>query len=208
MNCSQSLSDICTDLFSLISYLRDSGDTGQTEVLYGSFARFFSSIEDNARKLDIPDVDIQDAKYALVAIIDETMRWASRLEQEFFRRNIAGDEFFRRLEQIKTSKGRTGVLEIYYFCLILGFEGRYFRNPERLEEYIEELRQILGFERVEKLSPYGEKSQEVMKRRKTGIPVWVPWACAGAGVLMACVVYIVLRVRIGNWLDGFLRLIG
>ncbi len=196
---SQTLSDICTDFFSLTLYLRESEDLDQIEALYQRFTSLFSTIEGKARDLDIPDVDIQDAQYALVALADETMRWTSRLEQEYFRKNIAGEEFFRRLEQIKESKGRKDVLEIYYLCLTLGFEGRYFRTPEKLEEYIEELGQILGLKGMEKLAPNGEPSEKAIQRRGFGIPSWIPWAFAGAGIVAVLVIFAVLRIRIGNW---------
>ncbi len=198
-NRNQSLSDIYTDFFSLILYLRESGELDQTEALYQRFTSLLSTIEGKARDLDIPDVDIQDAQYALVALADETMRWTSRLEQEYFRRNIAGEEFFRRLEQIKESKGRNDVLKIYYLCLILGFEGRYFRTPEKLEEYIEELSQTLGLKGIEKLSPNGEPSGKAIQRRSFGIPSWVPWVFAGAGIVIVFVIFAILRMRIGNW---------
>ena len=204
-NHNQSFSDVCSDLFSLILYLRESGDVEQTDVLYKRFVKLFSSIEEEARKLDIPDVDIEDAEYALVALIDETMRWASRLEQEFFRRNIAGEEFFQKLDQIKESKGRTDVLRIYYLCLVLGFEGKYFRTPDRLEAYIEELGQILGLQDMKKISPHGEASEKVVQSRRSGIPAWVPWVFSAAGVVAVCVIFIVLRIRIGGWTTAVIR---
>ncbi len=198
-NRNQSLSDIYTDFFSLILYIRESGNVDQVEVLYQKFTSLFSSIEEKAKDLDVADVDIQDVQYALVALADETVRWTSRLEQEYFRKNIAGEEFFRRLEQIKESKGRNDVLKIYYLCLTLGFEGKYFRTPEKLEEYIEELGQILGIKGMEKLSPNGELSQKAMQRRSFGIPSWVPWVFAGAGIVIIFVIFVILRIRMGNW---------
>ena len=196
---SQSFPDICTDLFSLILYLRESGAVEGADVLYERFISLFSTIEGKARSLDIPDVDIEDGKYALVALTDETMRWTSRLEQQFFRKNIAGEEFFRRLEQIKESKGRIGVLRIYYLCLTLGFEGKHFRTPEKLEVYIEELSQLLGLKGVEKLSPRGEPSEEVKQSRSFGIPAWAPWVCAGAGIVIIFVIFAILGMRMSSW---------
>ena len=130
---------------------------------------------------------------------DETMRWTSRLEQQFFRRNIAGDEFFRRLDQIKNSKGRAGVLRVYYLCLTLGFEGKYFRTPEKLDEQIGELSEILGLKGVEKLSLRGEPSREVRRKKRFGLPAWAPWVFAGSGLVIILVIFIVLRIRIGSW---------
>ena len=195
---SQSFSDICTDLFSFVLYLRESKDFGKPDALHEKAVNLFASMEEEARELDVDDVDIQDAKYAIVALIDETIGWASRLEEQFFRKNIAGEEFFHRLEQIKSSKGRIGVLEIYYICLTLGFEGKYFRTPERLEEYIEELKQTLDFKSVEKLSPHDEIPKETAQSRRGGIPLWVPWVSAAVCVVAVGVVFILLKVRIAH----------
>jgi len=168
-------------------------------MLYERFIELLSSIEEKARNLKILDSDIEDAEYALVAIIDETMKWASRLEQEFFRKNTAGEEFFRKLDQIKESKSQTNVLKIYHTCLILGFEGKYFREPERIEEYIEELSQLLGLKSIKNLSPHGEPSEKAVQSRRSGIPAWVPWVFSLAGVAIVCIIFIVLRMRISDW---------
>jgi type VI secretion system protein ImpK len=195
----QNLSDMCTDLFSFILSLRVSHDLERSHVIHDRAISLFTSIEEKARESRIPDADVQDAKYTLVAFVDETMEWASRLEQEFFRGNIAGEEFFRRLEQIKESEDRTGVLKIYYMCLVLGFEGKYFRTPEKLEEYIGELSQILGLKGAEKLSQSGEAPKEAMPSRSHGIPAWVPWIFAGAGIVIVLIAFAIFRMRISDW---------
>ena len=197
----QTLSDICTDLFSLVLYLQESRDSDQPDALHERIVSLFASLEEEARGLSIPDADLQDARYALVALLDETIGWASRLEQEFFKNNVAGEEFFNKLEQIEEAKGRNAVLEVYYICLALGFEGRHFRTPERLQASIEELRQILGQESVGKLSPHAERPQETILR-SGGIPRWLPWASAAAGVVVVVLVFVFLRIRIAGWASG------
>ena len=197
----QTLSDICTDLFSLVLYLRESRDSDQPGALHEKIVSLFASLEEEARGLSMPDADLQDARYALVALLDETIGWASRLEQELFKNNVAGEEFFAKLEQIKGAKGRNAVLEVYYICLALGFEGRHFRTPEKLQAHIEEIRRILGQESVGKLSPHAERPQETVLR-SGGIPRWVPWASAAAGAVVVVLVFVFLRIRIAGWASG------
>ena len=102
---SQTLLEMCDELFSLILYVRQSGDIDQPDALHKRITSFFTTIDERGRALKIPETDINDAKYALVAIIDESMGWASRLELELYGLNIAGEEFFNRLEKIKSTKG-------------------------------------------------------------------------------------------------------
>ena len=202
---SQTLSDLCGDLFSLVVYLREAGDIEDPDVLYDRSIEFFTSMEVRARQVKIPDVDIRDAKYALVAIIDETVGWASRLEQHFFNRNVAGEELFNRLEEIKAAKGRNEVLKVYYLCLTLGFEGRLFRSPERIREYIAELQEILDLKSGARLSPRGTRAQEAIKRRVGGIGGWVPWVVTAAGFIVVVGIVVLLRFRIGDLASGVIR---
>ena len=189
------LPDICTDLFLFTLYLRQSQDSGGSEELYDRLIGLFDSMEGAARASGISDVDIWDVKYALVAFIDETVGWESRLELEIFGSNVAGEEFFNKLEQIKSDKGRDGVLEIYYLCLALGFEGRYVRRPERLRTYLSDFEQSVESKGAAELSPHGGRPKEKAARRSGGIPAWVPWVFSAVGVVAVGVVFFMLRTQ-------------
>ncbi len=64
----QTLSGICDDLFSLVVYLREAGDIEDPDVLYDRAMELFTALEERARQVKIPDVDIRDAKYALARV--------------------------------------------------------------------------------------------------------------------------------------------
>ncbi len=194
----QTLSDVCGELFSLVVYLREAGDIEDPNALYDRAIELFASMEKRGRELKIAEVDVRDAKYALIAIIDETVGWSSRLEQQFLSSNVAGEEFFNRIEEIKDAKVRNEALGIYYLCLTLGFEGRYFRSPERIQEYIANLGEILNVKKAGKLSPRAERSQATIKRR-SGISAWMLWAATGVGAVILMGVVILLRVSLGSW---------
>ncbi|MEW5767475.1 MAG: DotU family type IV/VI secretion system protein [bacterium] len=201
----QSLSDICTDLFLLILYLRESRQFEPRHNLYSKIVTLFHSMEEKAIDLKMADRDIQDAKYALAAFLDEIIGWESRLEREFFQSNIAGEEFFDKLEQIRKVKSRGDVLQVYYLCLLLGFEGKYVQNPQRLQGYIQEFREGIRREGVTPLSPSAEIPREIIQRSRSSIPAWLPWAVTavcGAGVV---VIYVFLKFRLHGWAMDVVR---
>ena len=74
------------------------------------------------------------AKYALVAWIDEMLigeewagqnEWTERpLERDFFGARIAATDFFRKAEEAATLRNKNA-LEVFYLCVVLGFQGLY-----------------------------------------------------------------------------------
>jgi type VI secretion system protein ImpK len=193
------LSNICKDLFLLLVYLRESQIFDPPDVLYDRIVSLFKAMERKAREARIVDSDIQDAKYALVALFDQTIGWASRLELEFFGTSVAGAEFFKKLEREKEAEARDEVLEVYYLCLMLGFEGRFVRDPGKLQEYIKEFQTKLTSERLEKLSPHGERPKESIKRSHLSISWWMPLVFAGACFVASVLVFIMLEQGITDW---------
>jgi type VI secretion system protein ImpK len=81
--------------------------------------------------------DVEEAKFAVVAFLDEMIlthdpsanEWAQKsLGEELFGQRSAGEVFFARLEAIRAnrdSQGLAEVLEVYYLCLLLGYEGKF-----------------------------------------------------------------------------------
>ena len=81
--------------------------------------------------------DVQEASFAVVAFLDETIlthdsratEWESKsLGEELFGQRSAGELFFKRLEILRAnrdSQSLAEVLEVYYLCLLLGYEGKF-----------------------------------------------------------------------------------
>ncbi|NOQ35103.1 MAG: hypothetical protein GQ569_04320 [Methylococcaceae bacterium] len=68
------------------------------------------------------------------------LEWPA-LQQELYQVVDAGDLFYELLDNaLKKPETLPLVYEVYYFCLHDGFHGRYTGNPERLNDYIEKLR--------------------------------------------------------------------
>jgi type VI secretion system protein ImpK len=81
--------------------------------------------------------DVYEATFAVVAFLDEAMlsatganeKWIGKtLGQELYKERSAGETFFKKLEALRAmhdSEDLAEVLEIYYLCLVLGYEGKY-----------------------------------------------------------------------------------
>jgi type VI secretion system protein ImpK len=97
-----------------------------------------------AQEAGIPEADTQNALFAVVAWADEILLAASwpgaeewkrlLLQKRYFNVSSAGLEFFTRLEALGSHQ--LAIREVYFFCLSMGFAGRYGRdpNPKALED--------------------------------------------------------------------------
>jgi len=200
-----SLSDLYSDLFTLILYLRETSDFGDPKVLHDKIDAMFKSVESKAKQLNIPDDDVLNARYAVSALVDETVlysNWSLRnvwlnnpLVVEYFNDSLAGEKFFDRVEQLRNDDSKHSVLEVYYMCLMFGFEGKYkILGSDELRTYMNGIRDILGFKGTDKLSPHAEPKKITIKK-KSMIPRWVLFASYGLIALIAIVIFIVLKVK-------------
>lgn len=79
---------------------------------------------------------------------DLSHRWSKEsLQSYFFGENIGGEKFFEKLSYFKNiSEKRLDILEIFYWCLVLGYQGKYAkREIEQLSVIKEELIGIIKF---------------------------------------------------------------
>jgi type VI secretion system protein ImpK len=116
--------------------------------------------------------DIQEANFAVVAFLDETVlssqdpartQWARKsMQEELFDQRSAGELFFKRLDALRAhgdSLQLAEVLEVYYLCLLLGYEGRYaIGSKAELHLLMDNLRERIEriFGRNPEFSPDGQ----------------------------------------------------
>ena len=103
--------------------------------LRGRLEQLFNELNTKAQADGIAREDASEAIYALMALIDELLvqtnwpgraEWqASPLQLRHFHENSAGENFFRRAQTLLGQPHRAHVLQIYFLCLALGFQGRY-----------------------------------------------------------------------------------
>ncbi|RMI27493.1 MAG: DotU family type IV/VI secretion system protein [Calditrichaeota bacterium] len=189
------LADLCYGGFMLILQLRAVSEFGDPERLRRRILEFINRLERRAKEAGYPSEDIRYTKFALVAFLDETIlasQWSQKdlwmsnpLQLELFGRMDAGEMFFRNLEELRRhSAGNVEVLEVYYLCLALGFKGRYslFEQDKLwfiLEDLYGELQRLRG-DKSTRLSPSGERREQITEVVKKEVPAWIVAVGAGA----------------------------
>jgi type VI secretion system protein ImpK len=138
------LRQLFTDLIAYALLFREScGErTWASAELRDRLTALVDAQERRARGGEVPWDSYVEARFAVLAWVDELILnapWAGRgdwphLMLKYYGTLNAGNQFFERLEQPAASE--RDVLEIYYFCLALGFEGKYAlaENPRALRE--------------------------------------------------------------------------
>ena len=193
------ISALCTDLFLIIIRMREAEDLGDPASLRKLIGYFLDLFEKNCAAIGMAQDSIGEAKYAIVALMDETVLsvpgacrdyWISRpMQLDYFGDNIAGQEFYEKLQKLLLQpENKKDVLEVYYLCLALGFEGKYkIANPEERLAIMDDLGRKLRRTRIRvsaELSPHGRRAETATGKRSTAFlfPLWL------SGVIAACIV--------------------
>jgi len=99
--------------------------------------------------------DIKTARYALATFFDELVMssvweekftWMSKsLQWIYFGEHSGGEGFFKKLNEIKQhGQEKLELLELYYLCIQLGFQGVYrVQDHERLSVIVNDVRQLM-----------------------------------------------------------------
>src|SRR5699024_26044 len=102
------------------------------------------SVEREAQRLDVSAVDIYAAQYAFCAAVDEAIltqlsplreEWERHpLQLRLFGEHLAGETVFEKLTALRDQGAPlVQALDVYYYCLLLGFEGKYrIESKEKL----------------------------------------------------------------------------
>lgn len=200
----------CTaHLFTLVMPLR-AGGSDAPDDLYEQVLNGFDQFERLAFERQIPTADVQNAKFAIAAFIDEAVMassWARRMEWmsqplqlKLFGEHLGGEAFFIKLGELRQrGEQNLHLLELYYVCLQLGFEGVYkLRGLEQLMALQVDLRsQIDGHRGVPdpRLAPNGAAREHVLARVGRQIPYWVIAAVTVAIVFFSYTGYTAVSMK-------------
>jgi type VI secretion system protein ImpK len=158
---------------------------------------------------------VQVSKFALAAFVDETVltnnfplknEWEKNpLQLEYFGEQLAGNKFFDKLEaMLKQIEQTADAVEIYYFCMLLGFKGRYaIYDEEKLLTTMQTTANALvkvGKIKPVELSPHWLANDQPPPPEKRGLPTWAKIGAAG-GLGLAFIVYIVMFVMSQKFLQ-------
>ena len=193
----RTLAGAFTPVFSLVLQIRAAEQLGDGTALRRRIEQLLADAARTARSYGVPEEDVEEATFCLVAFLDEAIlatewpghgAWSAQpLQLTRYDRYDAGERFFDRLKRLLDEGAtRTGVLEVYYLCLALGFKGRYaIHGRDVLRRLVDDLHGRL--ERatgpVGALSPRGTSREVPAEAEKGGVPTWALWV--GAAVLVA-----------------------
>lgn len=200
---------VCADVLTLATQLANARDLPSMEVLQRRIESLFDQMARKAQEAGIPDQDVADAKYALVAFIDEQIlrspwpgrqQWMARpLQLVYYGENTAGEGFFVRMDGLSRDAARSHVFEIYYLCLALGFQGVYaVRNDgEGLSAMTERGSSLLQrfLPSGDNISPHGDPTDARRGFGRSDVPV----VALGIGCLaLALIAFIALKVVLSS----------
>ncbi|MBA5639493.1 DotU family type IV/VI secretion system protein [Duganella sp. LX20W] len=147
---------------------------------------FLAEFDREARKLRASGDDIDAAKYAFCAAMDEVIHnstlamrapWRHRpLQLMLFGDHLAGEHFFDRLEALRSKGGvRLQALQVFHICLLLGFKGKFSNEPADKLSYLtarlgEEIAHIKGKSRG--FAPQAERPDEIINKLRGEVPLW------------------------------------
>jgi type VI secretion system protein ImpK len=148
------------------------------------------------------------SKFGLAAFVDEAVltadfplrhEWEKNpLQLKFFGEQLAGNKFFDKLDsmlpQIEVTQD---AVEIYYYCMLLGFKGRYgiYEQDKLLavmQKTANELVKVGKIKAVE-LSPNWIANDQPKPPEKKGMPIWAKvgtLAFIGLGVIVYFVMFL------------------
>ncbi len=170
---------------------------------------FLAQFERGTRKLEASAEDVYNAKYAFCALVDEIVlmsqfkirdEWQLHpLQLEFFGDQLAGENFFDRLEQLRQQGvARVQVLEVFHMCLLLGFQGKYLiEGTEKLNYLTVRLGDEIAHLRGHRpgFAPQAMPPDRIAHALRNDIPVWVVAAVFALGGLLA---FLGLRAQLSH----------
>lgn len=200
------LIDCCTLVCQRIFELDQLIAGGDVEAIRYACEDAFNAMANEAKRAGYRLEDIEAAKYALVALIDERILstqspvqevWlGDPLQMRYFDEFAAGEEFYNRLDRLRAdSDAKTAVLEVYHLVLVLGFAGKLAdrRGQERRQVLIDGLGKDLA-DTLGAVSQEDERSllaaRDTVVSSQRALLDRIPlWSVPAAVFLLVCLVY-------------------
>ncbi|UGQ44834.1 type IVB secretion system protein IcmH/DotU [Massilia endophytica] len=205
----QSLVDLMQQGFHLLFLLKNgSAPPGEAEFA-ARVMEFLDGFDREARALYAHGEDIEAAKYAWCAALDEIIlssdaplreAWERKpLQLTVFGDHLAGEHFFDRLDALRSkATARLQALQVFHLCLLLGFRGKYALDAADRLAYLtarlgDEIAHIQG--KSKGFAPRAERPDQVAHRLRSSAPAW---AAGALFLVLALCVYSGLRASLGS----------
>jgi type VI secretion system protein ImpK len=194
----------CSDPLTLASQLSSARELPPPDVLQRRISTLFDQMSRRCREAGFGDDDANEAKYAIAAFADEQIfrsQWPGRnqwmgqpLQLLYFNENTAGEGFFQRMAALQNQPQRAHVLEIFYLCLCLGFQGQYaVRGGEGIGFIVDQVASRLNASAGsgEAISPHGEPRDAIRGLMRREMPLV---GLSIAFFVLAVVIFIVMKL--------------
>lgn len=195
-------------LLALVPRLRATAQHDDPPALHRQLLVRVHEFETAARQAGVPRPRLSAARYVLCAFLDEVIAgtpwgvasWDDHtLIGALHEERWGGEKAFQLLERIEQDvDGHRDVLELFYVCLALGFEGRWRGRPDgaaallslrtRLHDQLRPDVRGLVEQGVRRLSLQWQPAELPSRSRWTAVPLWlapVAAAALGLGLVLA-----------------------
>ena len=183
----RSLPDLMYDGFYALFMLKNRNAPQDDAIFSEKISRFLEDFDRNAKKMGASAEDIHASKYAFCAAVDEIIlrsqfeiksAWERRpLQLIIFGEQLAGENFFNRLEELRTKgSARIQALEVFHMCLLLGFEGKYMlEGPEKLNYLTARLGDEIALLKGKSagFAPHWARPDQVINKLRNDVPLWI-----------------------------------
>lgn len=182
----QTLLDLLQDGFYLLFMLKRGSVPPDESVFVDHVTAYLADFDREARKLRAQGEDIDAAKYAYCAALDEIIlsssfplraAWERRpLQLVLFGDQLAGEHFFDRLEALRLAGGaRLPALQVFHMCLLIGFRGKFALDGADKLAYLtarlgDEIAHLQG--RSKGFAPQAERPDQIVHKLRSNTPLW------------------------------------
>ncbi len=190
-----------TTLLSLATRLASTMQHDNVPDLHRRVTEEIKRFESRVRNAGVSADSAVAARYLLCSVVDEVVLntpwgagsgWSQHSLLSIFHQETSGGEkcfvILNKLQEAPAS--HLDLLELFYLCISLGFQGKYRvipRGYEQLEQVRDNLYQIIENQRPEwerDLSPHWEGSVKPGQRMKNYVPLWVFASIVTAALLL------------------------
>ncbi|MEY4581696.1 MAG: hypothetical protein RL701_6399, partial [Pseudomonadota bacterium] len=185
--------------------------SGMPELVHQQLTMYIEQAARSALRTGFSQQDVDDIRFALVGLTDEAVLqkggalrdyWLPHLLQlRYFNENIAGEQFFERMDSIRRDSTRAEILRVYYLCMLFGFQGKYRVRGGQVElaDIIDRIKgDLIQSKQIVSelpLSPQGGRPYEpIADARRNMLLVWISVAAATASFVL----YFWLKLSLGS----------
>jgi len=202
-------------LLDLVAGLKNTHTHPDVAGLHRQLVQEIQAFDSKARQLgEFNEQTLTRARYVLCATLDDIILntpwsqqfgWAKKtLQGTFFKKEWAGDEFFKLLDRLmQDPSNNRDLLELMYICMSLGFKGGYrlYDRQGELEDRREQVYRALRGLRDDfepGLSPHWRGVVDKQNPIIRNVPLWVVLAI---GALLLLLLFIALNLRLNSVAD-------